>query len=739
MNFDTLFCGGMTRCGSTLQLQIAANLLERRARVDQWPYLEPEALDARLRQEGSTKGIRLISTNVVTPTVASLLKEHRARALYCCRDIRDVALAAMHASGVEQPTSDDLRWLETFIEAEELWAASAGVLVQRHEDLVADLPKSFAQIASHLGVALSAGEADSLAAQFALRPQEVSPQVGAQSATPHLSKQLHHAHWAPDGAECWQDKLPLEAATELTTRFRAWIERHRYPSHAQGSAPIGSEQEVFVPHAGWLAYEQGDDVLTGLQEGDFEYIEQATLVRILRPGDVFVDCGAHCGLFTKLAQGCLGQKGHVAAIEPDPQSFQRLERNTAGHGVSIVSRHRLALGDKNGTVSFAQEGIGRSAFNHVCQGDDTATIQVAQETLPSFVQRLPSPSVTVMKMDCEGSELAILRAAAPLLAHGIPKAIMIEFNSENLRRYGGTCEELVALLAQHGYNFYSLDPAGNHLEPRNPMANEAYANYFAAQDSDWLHRRFEQAPVNVRRKAADILSRGAHVAAFKRRLYATIDEQKGYINVLEKERARLAAEAESARADVSAARIEAQHHIGSLRAQLDQTVARNESLLAPLKLQLDKLAATSQQQTAYIATLEKERDRLAAEAKTAQADAITARSESQHHIDSLKAQLDDTVARYEQSIAELRPQIAQTVQRYEALISPLRNQLDQLAATSKQQNDHIAVLEKERDRLTEREALLNSEVTHYLDVIEDQLRYIHILEAARRNDGASPR
>ncbi len=215
-------------------------------------------------------------------------------------------------------------------------------------------------------------------------------------------------------------------------------------------------------------------------------------------------------------------------------------------------------------------------------------------------------------------------------------------------------------------------------------------------------------------------------------------------------------------------------------AQLSSTAKTQTDHIAVLEKERDRLAAlvkqysgdiahlssTAKTQSDHIAVLEKERDRLAAEATAARNETARATAAGQQHIDSLKAQLDRTVAENEKTIAALRPQLAETVQRYEGYLAPLKQQLDQLAVTSKQQNqhiavlegerdrlaalvkqysgdiahlsstaktqsNHIAVLEKERDRLAARETSLTGETAHYLKVMDEQLGYIKILEAAR--------
>lgn len=67
--------------------------------------------------------------------------------------------------------------------------------------------------------------------------------------------------------------------------------------------------EIFVPHAGWLRHDADDEVALFLRQGWFEGTEQALAWLYLRPGDVFIDGGAHVGLFSLLAGRRSGRAG----------------------------------------------------------------------------------------------------------------------------------------------------------------------------------------------------------------------------------------------------------------------------------------------------------------------------------------------------------------------------------------------------------------------------------------------
>src|SRR5215472_4923617 len=56
------------------------------------------------------------------------------------------------------------------------------------------------------------------------------------------------------------------------------------------------------------------------QYGFFEEGLTRALIKMLPPGGVFIDIGAHVGYYTLLASLLVGSKGHVVAFEPTPRT-----------------------------------------------------------------------------------------------------------------------------------------------------------------------------------------------------------------------------------------------------------------------------------------------------------------------------------------------------------------------------------------------------------------------------------
>ncbi len=393
--------------------------------------------------------------------------------------------------------------------------------------------------------------------------------------------------------------------------------------------PVPQSDECFVPHVGWFTCEAGDAVLRGLREGDFESLELAAVARLLRAGDIVVDAGAHAGLYTRLAATFAAPGGRILAIEPSPTSLGLLRTNVAPLDPSLVSVHACALAREDGPLSLLAGGPGAAAYNRVQPPDgNAATPSVPGRTLVSLLRETGLDRVDFLKLDVEGGEIAALEGAAPLLASGAIGILMVEFNTENLHRAGGSCEALSRLLTDHGYALFGLDPESLTPVPVGTVQEVAYANYFATRDAAGLRSRLAAAPEPARRAAEEIRRRGAWVRSQRTATQAELARQEEYIAALKQELARLEAEAGDARreagrlatecerllADRTEAGRIAQQHIDRLLAERREAQATAQATIDRLLADGRHFAKVMEEQNAYIASLERERDRLRAEA-----------------------------------------------------------------------------------------------------------------------------
>lgn len=134
----------------------------------------------------------------------------------------------------------------------------------------------------------------------------------------------------------------------------------------------------------------------------------------VRPDSVVWDIGANCGVF---AFSC-GHAHQVVAVEADPFLANLLIESRAMNG-SAATIVAAAVSDETGLASFSIAARGR-ASNHLTStgghsqtGGERARLMVPTVPLDTLLDRCGPP--TLVKIDVEGAEAAVLRGATRLL------------------------------------------------------------------------------------------------------------------------------------------------------------------------------------------------------------------------------------------------------------------------------------------------------------------------------------
>jgi FkbM family methyltransferase len=190
------------------------------------------------------------------------------------------------------------------------------------------------------------------------------------------------------------------------------------------------------------------------------FMPAATFASILlRPGDVFVDIGAHDGLISLLAAQAVGNSGCVYSFEPNPAAFARLQCICRAYGLDQVHCENCAVGTAEGTaVLYVPADATGATLSEQASLAAGATHQPCRvRTLDIFWQEhsiVGSP--TLLKIDVEGAELDVLTGAKTLLACGAPPMVIFEASDANASTFGRTVDQVLEFLVPFGYRFWTL-------------------------------------------------------------------------------------------------------------------------------------------------------------------------------------------------------------------------------------------------------------------------------------------
>jgi len=186
--------------------------------------------------------------------------------------------------------------------------------------------------------------------------------------------------------------------------------------------------------------------------------------KLIKPGDIVIDVGAHIGYYTLIAAARVGKSGHVYAFEPTSNTFKILQKNIQMNNFTNVSLYNLAISDKEGYVElYLSDTINTGATSITVSEFFSGKIEKAKcITIDSFLKKENIKKVDLIKIDVEGAEPKVLRGMKELLSKQSPK-ILIEINEERLKSFGYSKDYIYKFLLNKGYKAY--DTHGNKIKP----------------------------------------------------------------------------------------------------------------------------------------------------------------------------------------------------------------------------------------------------------------------------------
>ena len=152
--------------------------------------------------------------------------------------------------------------------------------------------------------------------------------------------------------------------------------------------------------------------MPGYVVGTADYAEQVWLAENLKAGQTFYDIGANIGFFTLLGARLVGERGAVVAFEPLPENISQLERNVALNGLTTVMVVPAAVADSEtneATFWLGADADARDTGRLAGERPEGGTIRVPVTTLDSALVGYALPHPSMVKIDVEGEEVAVLR------------------------------------------------------------------------------------------------------------------------------------------------------------------------------------------------------------------------------------------------------------------------------------------------------------------------------------------
>lgn len=250
----------------------------------------------------------------------------------------------------------------------------------------------------------------------------------------------------------------------------------------------GNEQKVCLWEGTEFYVDLRDRIQRQMWRGCYEPNVMAALSKILRPGDTFVDAGAHIGYHSYFAAGLVGASGHVFSFEADPANFLRLRKNLEHFSQASSEHCAIWSGEEKlmFTRSESSKESGWGALATVRNAPDREQVEVRGVSLDAWIERKGLEEIRAIKIDVEGAELAVLRGAERVLRNMRP-LLLLEVCEPLLKQAGASPVMIEKLLRGHRYSLRRLSKDG--LSPWRAVGKDESVDCLAAPEESNMHKR----------------------------------------------------------------------------------------------------------------------------------------------------------------------------------------------------------------------------------------------------------
>jgi len=188
-----------------------------------------------------------------------------------------------------------------------------------------------------------------------------------------------------------------------------------------------------------------------IETQDYEPHFYQTVSKLVRTGDVVIDCGANLGYHTVTLGKLVGASGKVLSFEPQRCIFQQLCGNVFLNNLRNVITLNNAVGDCEKDIQMDYVNIDQPDSNIGCtkigEGGDKSRMLTIDQVIES--QGLQNANITFIKADIQGCEVKMLEGAVKTIARCRP-FMFVEIEGW-LRSFDTTEEALKDKLRSLGY------------------------------------------------------------------------------------------------------------------------------------------------------------------------------------------------------------------------------------------------------------------------------------------------
>jgi len=428
-----VFCCGAIRSGSTLQYNIACEIVElsgRGIRIDY--HHHSRFADVRSHYK-DYKGYKVFKTHQINEEIKHEFLNQNAIGIYSYRDVRDVFLSIKRK---ENKSSDNLfqsSFIKKYIKCYFDWLVIEPMYRSKYEDLIRNIRKEITNICNILEVSLAETEISDIEKKVQKDSQKKIADRLAQYGDSYDKRTLIHSnHFNSKRPNEWKLDLSQDEICRIEKEARDWLFNNGYE--------LTSEKRN--GKVKFYSFSQnGEDVCI------FNFFDRK------RKGTI-IEVGAFDGRHLSNSYNLDKIGWNSVCIEPNPKYYNILIRNRPK-----AVCYNVAASDKESELEIMFDELGLLSGHNISKSgldakyqkrglkfDSLENQKVPCITLDRLISKLNISRIDCISIDVEGHELSVLRGLN--LKKTKPKLLIVEANSEELK------EMIVQNLLE--YNYYLL-------------------------------------------------------------------------------------------------------------------------------------------------------------------------------------------------------------------------------------------------------------------------------------------
>ena len=199
--------------------------------------------------------------------------------------------------------------------------------------------------------------------------------------------------------------------------------------------------------------------------GTYEPFTRGLCMDSLESGMVFLDIGAHVGLYTLPAAGRVGKTGRVIAFEPHPSNRGLLEENIARNEIENVTVVPAAVSDTPGQLDLQISSF-NTGDHRLYRGRSAGvkTVRTDVVSIDDWLESAGLEKIDMVKMDVQGAEANVLKGMRRTLASSHALRMIIEYTPWMLRESGADPLSVLVSLESDGFALSIIDEANGSVQ-----------------------------------------------------------------------------------------------------------------------------------------------------------------------------------------------------------------------------------------------------------------------------------